>query len=125
MLRERAGVQLDVFRPNAPGGLDLFQLGRDEQADGYAGTRHLFAHFCETAPLTRRIRSAFRRYLLSPFGNDADDARPDFESDGDNCRRIGHFQIQPRPDGLAQAPDIAILDVPAVFPQMSRYPVRS
>jgi len=43
----------------------------------------------------------------------------------DNLRHVGHFEIEARANGLADQSNIAILNVPAIFPQMNRNAVRA
>ena len=45
-------------------------------------------------------------------------------TDGGDLRGVGHLDIQPGPHHLAQLPDVAVLDVPSVLPQVGRDSVR-
>ena len=75
--------------------------------------------------LPGHVQAAFGGHFLPPFGHQADDVRLELERDGDDLRRVGHFQVEPGLDDLAQLPDVAVLHVPPVFAQMGGDPVRA
>ena len=52
------------------------------------------------------------------FRDYANDIRLQFQGDADHLRRVRHFQVQAGLDNLPQTPDVAILNMPAIFPQM-------
>ena len=122
---ERAGVQFDELAAGARGGFDLRRVGRGEQADGDPGAVQFFARLRERAQLANDVQSAFGGYFLSSLRDKANDVRLELQGDAKDFRRVGHFEVEPGFDGLAQFPNIAVLDVPAVFPQMGGDAVRA
>ena len=71
------------------------------------------------------VESAFSRHFQPAFRHDADNFRLHLQRDGDDLRRIGHFQIQARGNFFSQFRHIAVLDVPPILAQMRRDAVRA
>jgi len=118
MFGELPGVQFDEFAAGAGGRFDLLRVGRDEEADFDAGIVHPFACFGQGSFVADDIEAAFGGDFLPAFRHEADDMWLEFQRNGDDLGRIGHFEIQARFDGFAQTPHVAILNVPAVLAQM-------
>ena len=124
-LRELAGVQLDELRAGPRAGCNLLFIRRDEQAHLDAGGVHFPARLGQGFFSGNHIKSAFRRHFQPPLRNDTDDFRLQLQRDGDDLRRVRHFEVQPRFDFFAQRPDIAVLSVPAILAQMGGDAVRA
>ena len=118
ILGEGTGVQFDELRADAGGGFHLRRDGRDEEADFDAGVVHFPAGVGQGQPLGRDVQAAFGGQFGAAFGHQANDVGFETEGDGDDFRRVGHFQVEAGFDGLAEFDDVAVLDVPAVFAQV-------
>src|SRR5208282_4304260 len=86
---------------------------------------HSFARLGQGFFRANNVQPAFGCHFQPPFGHDADDIRLQFQRDADDFRHVGHFEIEPGLDGFAQLPNVAVLDVPAVFAQMRGDAVRA
>ena len=75
--------------------------------------------------ISRAVEPAGRRDFAGEFGNERHLIRYHVERDADHFFRRRHFDIQLRLDGFPQNLHIAMLNMPAVAPQMHRDAVRS
>jgi hypothetical protein len=64
------------------------------------------------------VQAAFGCQFLSAFRDDANNLRLEAGGDVHHLGRVGHFKVETRFDGLTKFPDVAILDVAAVFAEM-------
>src|SRR5271166_240991 len=109
-----AGVELDGFGAEGAGGLDLLGVGLDEEADADAGALEAADGGLELAEVARGIEAALGGDLAAILWDEADILGQDAEGDGEDLGGVAHFEIQPGNDALAEAEDVAILDVAAI-----------
>src|SRR5439155_10328358 len=112
-------------RAIARSGLDLRRVREDDQTRGDLRLIQSFAPVRQGVQLADDIQPAFGGDFLSPLRDNANDVRFELEGDGKDFRRVGHLQVEPGFDDLAQFPNIAVLNVPAVFSQMGGGAVRA
>ena len=113
-----AGMELDLIRPDPVRRPDLAEDRINEHA-------HLDPPLPEGANERPKrageldhVQPAFRRELLASLGNERDLSGFDGEGDLDHGTRDGHLEIEPSRHPL-QTPDILILDMAAIFPQVA------
>ena len=85
-----------------------------------AALLHGFAH---SIALAVHVEPPFRRQLLATFGNECHLVGPHFEGDRDHLRIDGQFEVEPDLHGLPEEAKVAVLDMPAVLPEMHGDPV--
>jgi hypothetical protein len=124
-VRIGASMQFNVFRAYGLARLYLFTLGIDEHADLNAVRVERAYDIRQARQLRRHVEPAFRRNLLTFFGNQANYVRFDPMRDFDDFIIRAHFQIQPDVQHLAQQFYVAILDVPPILAKMDGDLMRS
>jgi hypothetical protein len=113
------GVQLDDRRSSANCCFQLRRLRIDEQRNANARLRELAANFLQRLLLADDIEATLGRHFGAFFRHQAAIRGPHFQRDADHLVGRGHFQVQPRLQGVLTHPDIAVLNVPTVLPQMN------
>ena len=113
-----AGVQLDDLGAELARGVDLVGIGLDEKAHANAGGLQAVDGGRERLALAGGIEAAFGGDFRAVLGNEADFLGQDAQRDLEDLGRVAHLEIELRIDALAQAEDVAILDVPAIGAQM-------
>ena len=86
-------MQLNELCADTGCGCNLLQIWRNEQTDLDPGIIHFFSCPGQCLEVADYIQPSFRRYFLTPFRNQADDVRLQFQCDGDDFPHIGHLQI--------------------------------
>ena len=115
------GVQLDGVGAEVGGGLDLPQVGIEEQADDNAGVLEPVDHLARRDPAGRAMSSppsvvtSSRRSGTSVAWSGSDAA-----GDVEHLVVAGHLQVQLHGDRLAQDRQVAVLDVAAILAQVER-----
>ncbi len=115
---ECAGVQLDEIGPKTARGFDLLGIGLDEEADADAGGLEAADGGLELPEVAVSVETAFGGDFAPVLGNEADVLGEDAQGDGENLRSIAHLEVEPSDDALAEAKNVAILDVPAIGAQV-------
>src|SRR5262245_47691640 len=106
-------MQFDELSTGVGRCFDLNRVGADEKADLDASIVHALASFCDGFETGRDFESALGSDFLSSFRNDTDNVGLQGESDLNDFRGIGHFEIQTCPDLSPERLDVAILDMAA------------
>ena len=112
------GVQLHHLGLALVGRLDLLAGGVDEQAHRDARLpegAHRRAHLVHVA---RHVQAALGGQLLAFLGHQGADVRAHLSGDADHLLGGGHLHVEPALDHLAHHPQVAVLNVTAVFPKV-------
>jgi hypothetical protein len=117
------GVQFDSVHAQAERRLDLHRLGIKKQRDLDPGGPAPVHGFGNPALMRNDVEAAFSRQLLTPFGNEGDLIGTHLHGQGDNRRIGGELEVKPHLHGLAEQPQVAVLDMPAILSQVNGNPV--
>ena len=118
-----AGMQFDGRGPQFCGRGDLPFVRVQEQAHDdprIAQTPHRVGH---DASVRYRVQASFGRYLFATLGNQRGLVGAYLARDRDDIRVGRQFQVQLDRHRLAQQPQVPVLDVSTIFPQMDGDPV--
>src|SRR5262245_53628480 len=92
--REGASMQLNKLAAGLSGSLHLLLIRGDEKTHIDAGLVHLLARFGDRRAMTHDIEPAFSSHFLTPFRNNTNNVRFEFERDLDDLGNIAHFEVQ-------------------------------
>lgn len=120
-----ARVQLNKLTPRPRRRFDLLRVRGNKQADINARIVEFFARLGQRVFVGNNIEPALGGHLKAALGHQADNVWLEFQGDADDFRGVRHFEVEARLDRLPQAPDIAVLDVPAIFAQVRRDAMRA
>lgn len=113
-----AGVELHEIGPGVGAGADRVGVGIDEHRHLNPALAQLRDGALELLALSHRVEAAFRRDLEPVLRHEADLVRANLARELEDRRGHRRFEIQERLHRAAQHANVALLDVPAVFPQM-------
>src|SRR5262245_9932919 len=120
-----ASMQLDSLNAELPGELNLPRIGIEKQADRNPGSAQLLNGFGGGCPVSDDIQAAFSGYFFAAFGYESGLIRFDLAGDAHDFGSHRQLQVQLDRHRLAQEQQVAILNMPAVFAEVNRDPVRS
>ena len=107
---------------------DLIRIRIDEAGDAHARRSEPADHRSDGADPLDHVEPALGGHLLAPLRHQAGGVRPVSERDGLHLGGHRHLEVE-RPTALAgdvrQGVDVGVGDVPAVFAQVRRDPVRA
>jgi len=115
-----AGVEFDGVDGESLGRADLGRVWIEKQADGYPRFAELIDSLADTITLPADIEASFRGHFLAPFRDKRHLIRPRATADGQHVCFTRQFEIQLDDNGFPNDLQVAILNVPPVFPQMER-----
>jgi len=118
MFGEAAGVEFDEIYADLFGGFDLLEVGRDEEAHLDAGAFETVGATAEWFELAGCVEAAFCGHFLASFGDEADNVWFHEKRDLNDFGRIAHLEVKPGFNDVAQFPNVAVLNVAAVFAEM-------
>ena len=118
-MRIGAGVNLADIGADARRGLDLPQLGVDEDAHADSRAREPLDRLAELRFLRRHVETAFGRDLVAPFGHEHRHLGLQPHRDVDHLGGRRHLEVELDVDELAQPPHVLVLDVPAILAQVN------
>src|ERR1043166_23347 len=124
-VRVATGVQLDHRRAEVAGAVHGVDRRIDEQADENAGVGQALDAATELARGRAKIQAAFGGDLLSLFRHEGRLARLQPERDADHLVGAGHLEVENTLDLTRQPLDVGVLDVPAIFAEVGRDPIRA
>ena len=110
---------------NARSRFDLRQFGIDEDAGHDAGVGQAGDDIVQPGFLDQDIETAFGGDFVTAFRHQHGHFRLQLTGDADHFVGRRHFQIQFGLGQITQAPDVGILNVTAIFPQMNGNAVRT
>jgi len=125
MIREFTCVELDRI------GADLFGhphsgfVGADEKAGPDAGLTERRHGPLDPACMRNHVKAALGGHLLSPLGHQRNLIGPGGNGDGHHLVGTGQLEVEVCPDGSAEHPDVGVLDVTAIFPEVGGDPVHA
>ncbi len=99
--------------------IKLPRIGIQKQTDVDAHAVQLLHCRGDSLPMSDHVETTFRGNLFALFRHKRRLIGFPATSNGENFSRAGQFQIQLHADRLPEQFQIAILNVPAVFPQMN------
>ena len=104
-------------------GFDLIQTRFHEETGGDAAISEQIDDLLDPVAVIGDIEATFGGQFLSSFRDQGDEVR--FYAQGDLRHRVvgGHFQVQFGSNDFPQHGEIAVLNMPAVFPQMHHQPI--
>ena len=76
-------------------------------------------------PLADHVQAPLGRQLGPTLGDESELVGASFEGDRHDRRIDGQFQVEPALHGLAEQPEVAVLDVAAILAEVDRDPVRA
>ncbi len=117
-VRIRAGVNFDGRNSQFFGFFNLRQIRIDEQADQNTGSVELVDALSDSQKMSLHVQPALGCDFLAPFGHQRGLIGKSAQSDAHDLITNGHFQIQANADNLTEQPDVAVLNMSAVFSQM-------
>ena len=121
--RNRIGIATGVqFNRRAAKGfrrLNLILRRINEETDNHACRVQLIDTTTNSVQIAHDIQAPFGRHLLPLLGNQCHLLRKNFEREVRNGLFGSHLKIELHLYGLLENADIAILDVPTIFPQMN------
>jgi hypothetical protein len=123
MIREFTGVELDRI------GADLFGhphrgfVGADEKAGPDAGLTERRHGTLDPACMRNHVEAALGGHFLSPLRDQGDLVRPRSDRYSYHLVSTGELEVEVCPDGRTENPDVGILDMTAIFPEMGGDPV--
>lgn len=120
-----ARVKLHRVGPQFFGRFDLSKPGVDKKADLNPLPPETRNDPLKDLSFSDDIESALGRNFTPPLGDHTNFFGLEAERNFHNFRVKGHLQIKRPADRLLQAPQIRILNVPAVFPQVDCNSIRS
>ncbi len=118
-----SGMEFDGLDSELTGGVDLFGIGIDEEADFDPGGEELVDRAADDIATADDIEAAFGGDFLPPLGNKRALFRPHLESDLCDLLGGGHFEVQLDLHSFPEESEVSILDVPAVFAEMDGDPI--
>ena len=113
-----AGVEFDGAGVGATGGVDLWQIGIDEDADLNFGRGQPGDDGLEPARVGHGVKAALGGDFLAVLGHEADFIRLEEKGLANHRRRRGHFEIEGDVDHAGEAADVGRLDMAAIFAQV-------
>jgi hypothetical protein len=116
-------MQLYEIRRHFMRGLDLIEVGFNEDADRDTAIMQECDNFLDLFALSRHVQSTLSREFLPFFRDKSNQIR--FDSECDLSHRVvrRHFQVELRADDVAQELKVPVLNVPTVFAQMDNQSV--
>ena len=120
-----AGVQFDERAAGRCGGLDLCGVGVDEQAHHDAGLAKRVGGGGDGVDLPGDVEPAFGGDLGAVLRHKHDGLRLEAQGDVDHLRRVGHLEVEPRLHRVADGPDVAVENMPAILAKMGGDAVRA
>ena len=94
------------------------RIGIEEEADGDARIFESTDDIGGLLPLAGDVQSALGGDLFAPLRHEGRLVRLHLAGDRQHLRFAGHFQVELDGNGLAEDPQIALLDVAAVLAEM-------
>jgi hypothetical protein len=106
---------------------DHIANGIDEEGRPDSCLSQLFDRSSDTPPhlRIRKIEPTLGRDLLTLLRNEGDLHRTEFTGDPDHLPVRRGLEVYPTPRTLHEAPNVAVLDVPTILPEMHSNPVRA
>ena len=111
-------MNLDHRGTHLGGGFDLRGFRINKQGNTNPGIGKPCTGIFHSLLVSPHIQAAFRGQFLASLRYQATIARTIFLGNREHFLGHRHFQVHSRLQYLLQQPDIAFLDMPAIFPQM-------
>ena len=111
-------MELDEVCGDFMRGSDMAEVRLDEQAHGNSSVMQHPDDLLEAVFMSGDVEPALRREFLAFFRDKCDQIRLDCQCDLSHRLVRRHFHVELRPDQFAEQAKVAVLDVPAILPQM-------
>src|SRR5438046_447289 len=113
-----AGVQLDGRGAEVARTLDRIPVRADEEARPNARVVQPRDAVTATCWIMRGVEATLGRGRGAALRDERHLVRPETPGDGEHLVRAGHLEVQYRRDLGCESLDVAVLNVPSVFPQV-------
>jgi hypothetical protein len=125
MVSVAARVELDRDGAEVARPVHGIRLGIDEEARANAGRSEPLDRCTQRPGIASDVQAPFSRHLFAAFGHERDLVWAESLSDRDHFGGARHFEVQHRPNCSRQAFYVVVLDVSAIFAQVSGDTVRA
>jgi len=117
------GVQFDGVGPQLLGHVDLAGIGVEKEADRDPFFAEAGHHGRSPVAVRGDVQAPFGRHFRSVLGNERHLVRSHIAGNSANIVLAGHFQVQLHRDRFTENPQVAVLNMAAIFAEMQRYAV--